>query len=368
MKRLGLSLCGGALLSVAAAMVSTVSYAEPAFSIKNKASPNEKVTSVEDVMKNQQSEFYDLEKRKYDLIEEAARSAYLDNYWLEKSTAEKKPVEEVRTEYFKKNVKVSDKEVKQALEQFKDHPQLSKLPKDQQEQQIRQYLEDRSQRKLIEDIVTAALNKGELKVLYPAPAEPVYNVGVSSTDHVRYSAEGNYTKPVGCSGDDCLITVIEYSEFQCPFCSKVLDDTKKIITEYKGKIRWVVRDFPLSFHDRARPAAIAAHCAGKQGKFWEMYNGLFATQQDLSDKKLKATAEKAGVKVADWEACVKAPAAVEASIDKNFTSGTSLGVSGTPAFFINGRKLSGALPYGEFKRVIEDEIKKNSEKKPAKKA
>jgi protein-disulfide isomerase len=131
-----------------------------------------------------------------------------------------------------------------------------------------------------------------------------------------------------------------------------------LLTDYKGKIRWTVRDFPLDFHARARPAAIAAHCAAKQGKYWHMYRSLFENQTKLSDADFKKYAGGIkGLDMAAWEKCVAAPADVLAIIDANMRTGSQNGVSGTPAFFINGRRLSGALPYEEFKRVIEDELK-----------
>ena len=149
---------------------------------------------------------------------------------------------------------------------------------------------------------------------------------------------------------------MEYSEFQCPFCSKVVPDTKRILAEYKGKIRWIVRDFPLSFHDRAKPAAIAAKCAAEQGKYWNMYSQLFDNQRNLGDSDLKSYADKIGLDKGKYDQCVANPGPMEAKIEKNMQTGMALGVSGTPAFFINGRRLSGAMPYSEFKRIIDDEL------------
>jgi protein-disulfide isomerase len=134
------------------------------------------------------------------------------------------------------------------------------------------------------------------------------------------------------------------------------------MTEYSGKVRWIVRDFPLSFHDRARPAAIAAKCAQNQGKYWEMYAALFDNQRDLSDKAFEDSAKKIKLDMDKWKQCVSSPAAVTALIDENFESGQKFGVTGTPAFFINGRRLSGALPYEKFKEIFDDELAKRGRK------
>ena len=324
---------------------------EPAFTIGGKT------TTLEAVYKEDQAAFFELEKKKYQQIEGIAKDRYLDYFWAKKAAAEGKSVAEAQKEYESKNIKISDKEAKETLERFKDHPSLKNLEPKEQNEQIRDYLYERARRDLYNGIVEAGLKKGELVISYPEPKEPVYQVTVRSDDHVRYGPNPDDTKPLGCKGDDCPITIVEYSEFQCPFCVRVLPDTKKVLTNYKGKVRWIVRDFPLSFHDRARPAAIAAHCAGNQDKFWQMYGALFDNQRNLGDEDLKKYAKGIGVDQKKWEKCVAESDSVEAVIDKNFQSGVSLGVTGTPAFFINGRRLSGALPFSEFERIIEEELK-----------
>jgi protein-disulfide isomerase len=317
---------------------------------------NGKATTVEEVAKQDQASFYDLDKKKFDLIDRIARDKYLEVFWANYAKEQNKSIAEAQKIYEEKNIKVSEKEVKETLDKFKDHPQLQKLEKKEQEKQIRDFLAERSRRELADGIIEAGIKKGDLVIVYPEPQEPVYNVPVTSDDVVRFGPESTDVKPVSCKADDCAITVVEYSEFQCPFCSKVVPDVKKLMAEYKGKIRWIVRDFPLSFHDRAKPAGIAAKCAAAQGKYWQMYSILFDNQRNLADADLKGYADKIGLDKGKFDSCFENPAPMEALIEKNFQSGVALGVSGTPAFFINGRRLSGAMPYGEFKRIIEDEL------------
>ncbi len=331
--------------------------AEVAFKIAGKA------TSIEEVAKEDQASFYELDKKRFELVDRFAKEKYLEYFWDQQAKESGKSVAEAKKAYEAKHLKISDKEVKETLDKFKDHPSLAKLEKKEQERQIRDYLADRSRRDMFENIILQAQKKGDLVIVMQEPEEPIYQVPVTADDVMRYGPDVNDVKPVGCKGDDCALTIIEYSEFQCPFCSKVLPDVKRILAEYKGKIRWAVRDFPLSFHDRARPAAIAAKCAAQQGKYWNMYQALFENQKNLADSDLKSYAEKIGLDKGKFEACFSKPQAVEAIIDRNFQSGAALGVSGTPAFFINGRRLSGALPYAEFKRVIEDELSGKRKKK-----
>ena len=321
---------------------------QPAYEINGK-----KVT-LEKVYQEDPSALYELDKKKFDLVDQRAKEAYFEFFWTQQASKSKKTVEEAIKDYEDANIKVSDKDVADTLEQFKDHPQVAKLSKEEQQQQVREYLKDRARRELNDSILAAALKKGELKVLYPEPKEPIFEVTVKDSDHTRFSPTSS--KPVKCKGNDCAITVVEYSEFQCPFCSRVLPDVKRVLADYKGKIRWIVRDFPLSFHDRARPAAIAAHCAGEQGKYWEMYTELFENQTALADEDLEKYAKNIKLDQKKYDKCIANPKSVERTIDENFESGVKLGVTGTPAFFINGRRLSGALPYSEFKRVIEEEL------------
>lgn len=324
--------------------------AQPAYKIGGK------VTTIGEVATMDQAAFYDVEKKKFELIDRIARDRFLENFWQNYAKEQGKSIPEAQKAYEQKNLKISEKEVQETLEKFKDHPSLQKLAKKDQDKQIRDYLLERGRREVYDGIIEAGLKKGDLVIMYPEPEEPIYVVTVNNDDHVRFGPEMTDTKPVSCKADDCAITIVEYSEFQCPFCSRVLPDVKKILAEYKGRIRWIVRDFPLSFHDRAKPAAIAAKCAAAQGKYWQMYSILFDNQRNLADTDLKSYADKIGLDKGKYDKCVAAPGAIEAQIENNFQTGSALGVSGTPAFFINGRRLSGAMPYSEFKRVIESEL------------
>ena len=316
-----------------------------------------KVTTVDQLMKEDQASFFELEDKKYKMIEQIASDRYLEFFWQQKAKQTGVSVEAARRAYLDKNSVVSDKEANETLEKFKDHPQLKKLEKAEQMKQVRDYLKDKSERDVLDGIIKSGQQKGELVLSYPKPKEPIYDVTVSDTDNVRFGPEASDVKPTGCSKQDCPITVVEYSEYQCPFCEKVMPDVKRVLADYKGKIRWVVRDFPLSFHDRARPAAIAAKCAGEQGKYWNMHLTLFENQRALADADLKTYAEKIGLDKAKFEQCIGNPGPRNEIIERNIASGMKVGVSGTPAFFINGRRLSGAMPYSEFKRVIDEELK-----------
>jgi protein-disulfide isomerase len=120
-------------------------------------------------------------------------------------------------------------------------------------------------------------------------------------------------------------------------------------------VRVVFRHFPLGFHDRAEPAAIAADCANEQGKFWEYHDKLFANQQKLDDASLKQYATELALDTEKFNACVDS-AKYKAEVQQDAKDGQAVGVTGTPAFFVNGRFLSGAQPFDAFKAIIDDEL------------
>jgi protein-disulfide isomerase len=323
---------------------------EPAFKVFGT------VVTMEQVAKEKQGDFFEMDRKKFDIVEGMAQSQFMQKFWEQKATDSKVSVEEARRAYMSKNVKISDKEVKEMSEKHKDNPQFAKFSKDEQQKQVRDYLTDRASRTVEADIIRQGMKSGDLVINFPQPVEPRFTLTLTDTDHTRFGPGADDTKTMGCDRKTCPITVVEYSEFQCPYCSKAMPAVKRVLADYRGKISWTTRDFPLSFHDRARPAAAAAHCAGDQGKFWHLYTSIFDNQGSLKDEDLKKYAYKAVPDKAKWDECFKNQAAKNAIIDASIESGMKVGVTGTPAFFINGRRLSGALPYEEFKRIIDEEI------------
>ncbi|MBU0554337.1 thioredoxin domain-containing protein [Myxococcota bacterium] len=157
---------------------------------------------------------------------------------------------------------------------------------------------------------------------------------------------------------DAPITIVEFADYECPYCVRAHPALNAVKTRYPGKIRVVFRDFPLSFHQKARPASIAARCAGQQGHFWRLHERFFSGESDLSPADIEATLK--GIKGFDMDkfAACQADPAIDAAIDADMALGQSLGVSGTPAFFINGVPLSGAQPAQAFFDIIDAELKR----------
>jgi protein-disulfide isomerase len=152
------------------------------------------------------------------------------------------------------------------------------------------------------------------------------------------------------------VTLVEFSDFQCPFCQRVEPTLKRLRETYGDKLRIVWKDFPLTqIHPQAFKAGEAGHCAGEQGKYWEYHDRLFENQQSLQPADLKKHAADQGLDAAKFAACLDSSKYGERVRD-GVSAGTLLGVNSTPTIFVNGRRLSGAQPYDVFVAVIDEEL------------
>lgn len=157
--------------------------------------------------------------------------------------------------------------------------------------------------------------------------------------------------------EDAPVTIVEFSEFQCTYCARVAPALQQLQARYGDQLRIVFRHFPLPSHKDAAKASEAALCAGEQQRFWEMHDALFANQSRLQLSDLRQRAEDLGLDLVRFDACLdsgKHAAKVQADV----AAGSRYGVTGTPAFFINGRSLVGAAPYESFVRLIDEELER----------
>ncbi len=159
------------------------------------------------------------------------------------------------------------------------------------------------------------------------------------------------------------VVLVEYLDFECEACGAYYPFTKQLTNEYGDKIAFVVRYFPLSGHKNSRTAAYAVEAAGKQGKFWEMYDVLFTKQSEWGEKQtadqnlFEKYAVEIGLDIPQWKKDVVNPE-VAKRVEDSFTEGESLSVQGTPTFFLNGKKIQSPKSYELFKKIIDAELKK----------
>ncbi len=155
---------------------------------------------------------------------------------------------------------------------------------------------------------------------------------------------------------DAPVTIVEFSDFECPFCKQASATMAAVMAKYPGKVRFVYRDFPLeTIHPLARGAALAGRCAREGGKFWEYHDVLFAQSPKLAPDDLKRYAAQVGLDAGKFDACL-ANRANETALQKDIDEGNALGITGTPVFYINGRTVRGAQRIDAFSRVIDDEL------------
>lgn len=187
-----------------------------------------------------------------------------------------------------------------------------------------------------------------------AAAQPADNNG--ATAPVR--AEITLTDQDHILGDkNAQVIMVVYSDFQCPYCQGHHSTLQNIVKKYGDKIALVYRNFPLSFHENAKSAALAAECASEQGKFWEYSDGLFANQDKLGDTFFNKLAADLKLDISKFSSCYTS-GKYNARVDADLAQGQTYGVSGTPATFINGTLVSGAIPQTQLEQVVDQELQK----------
>lgn len=259
------------------------------------------------------------------LIEQAAKKAGMSpDEFIRHETSAKPMTEADARKYYEDHKAQIQAQTKQSFDEIK--PQLIAALERQEQSQRREQM-------------MAKLRAGEpVKVLLVEP-----RVKVESGGHPWNG------------GKDAPVTVVEFSDFQCPFCRAAESSIKAIKEKYGDKIRLVYLDFPLGMHPHAMDAARAGRCAGEQGKFWQFHDAMFANQAKLAPADLKAQAKQLGLDTKAFDTCFDGNK-YDVPIHKDMSQGESLGVTATPTFFINGREVVGAQPPEKFEEVIDEEL------------
>ena len=157
--------------------------------------------------------------------------------------------------------------------------------------------------------------------------------------------------------DGAPITIVEFSDFQCPACGRAVPVVKRLLQQYQGKVRLVFRDFPLPMHPQAPRAAEAGRCAAEQGRFWEMHDRMFMNQQKLAPGDLKASATELGLDPARFGSCLDSGRHAS-SVQRAVAAAREIGVSSTPTFFVNGRMIVGGASYQNLAEVVDEELQR----------
>ncbi len=289
------------------------------------------------------AELADLEKKKFDLRRGALDQMIVQSLVKAEATKAGKTEEEfLRAEVDSKIAPPADADIQKVFDENK-----SKMPPDstleKMKPQIIAFMTNDQRRELAMKLFDELKKKANVQVMLKEP--PKQRVVVEATGPSK-------------GPNDARVTIVEFSDFQCPFCSRAVGTVDRVMQEYAGKVRLVFRQFPLDFHPMAPKAAEAALCAAEQGKFWEMHDTMFQNQQKLMPDDLKAHAKTLALDTKKFDECLTS-GKMAATVSKDMEAGKKAGVNGTPAFFINGVMLSGAQPFEEFKRAIDGELSPN---------
>jgi protein-disulfide isomerase len=237
-----------------------------------------------------------------------------------------------------------------AIDQFYEENKAripANMTKEQVAPQIREYLGQQLRAEATEDFYKALEKKHNASFL----VEPL-RATVAPTG----PAKGPASAPV---------TIVEFSDFQCPFCRTFNPTLDKVRKEFGDKVRIVFRQYPLTqIHPQAQKAAEASLCADDQGKFWEMHDAMFAAQTGLAPEQLKAKAVELKLDATKFNACLDSGKYAQ-RVNDDLRAGAQAGVSGTPATFVNGRFLNGAVPYEDMAELIREELSRAGGKPPS---
>lgn len=289
-----------------------------------------------------ESDVYDAEMKVFEIKFGKLQAMLLEKFMNQDPNKKGLTNDEFLNKYIAKDLKVSDAEIEKFIKE-------RQIPKDQVNPEIRerikQYLEVESKKLAVDKWIADKTKKSPVEVYIKKPQRPVFDVNIKDAP----------TK----GGSDAKVTIVEYSDFQCPFCSKASTTVAAIEKKYGNKVKVAFKNFPLPFHSQARLAAEAALCANEQSSnlFWKMHDSMFADQSKLDKDNLMASAKKIGAKEAEFKACLEATK-FKAVIDADMAQGQKLGIKSTPTFFVNGKLVSGAQPLEVFSEVIDEELAK----------
>lgn len=289
-----------------------------------------------------ESDVYDAEMKVFEIKFGKLQAMLLEKFMNQDPNKKGLSNDEFLDKYIAKGIKITDAEIEKFIIE-------RKIPKDQVNPEIRerikQFLEVESKKLAVDKWIGEKTKKTPVEVYLKKPQRPVFDVNVKDAPFK--------------GGSDAKVTIVEYSDFQCPFCSKAALVMGEIEKKYGNKVKIVFKNYPLPFHSQARLAAEAALCAGEQAPkfFWKMHDAMFADQTKLDNENLISSAKKIGVKEAEFKACLLATKH-KAVVDADMAEGQKLGLKSTPTFFINGKLVSGAQPQEVFSEIIDEELAK----------
>ena len=289
-----------------------------------------------------ESELYEAESKVFEIKFNKLKTILLQKYMDKDSRKAGLSNDEFLNKYISKDVKISEKEIEAFI---KDQNIPAEHINPQVREKIKNYLEMERKKEAVDVWLAEQTKKTPVEIFMQKPRRPTFPVEVGNAPFA--------------GGKDAKVTIVEFSDFQCPFCAKGADLLKEIKKKYGDKVKVSFKNFPLPFHNHAEGAAVAGQCANEQsmGAFWKMHDEMFANQESLDAEGLKKLAQKSGLKMDEFNKCV-AENKYLAQVRADMEEGRKLKVKSTPTFFVNGQLINGAQPIDVFSEIIDEELAK----------
>jgi len=298
--------------------------------------------SEAELYKGVEGELYEAELKVYEIKMNKLRAVVLEKFMTADPRKKGISNDEFLEKYIAKSIKVTKNQVEKFI---KKRGIPDQHINDQMRDRIKKFLIIEGKKEAVEVWIAGETKKNPVEVYIKRPTRPVFEVPQGDSPFWGNS--------------DAKVTIVEYSDFQCPFCAKgkeIVDGLKK---KYGKKIKVVFKNFPLPFHNNAKTAAVASLCANEQGSkyFWKMHDHMFENQTLLDRKELKKAAKKLGLKTAKFNECLEKEKYL-ATVNKEMDEGRNIGVKSTPTFYVNGQLVNGAHPLEVFSEIIDEELSK----------
>ncbi|MCO4753222.1 MAG: DsbA family protein [Bacteriovoracaceae bacterium] len=294
----------------------------------------------DELNKGIESDLYDLEKKIFETKMNKLKSLIIEKLMAQDPAKKGLTNDEYMDKHIAKNVKVSESDITNFVKE-------KNIPKEQVNAQIKErirgYLIAEKKKEAVESWLGKKTKGAGIEVYLDKPRRPSFDVEIG--------------KAPTMGPENAPVTIVEFSDFQCPYCSKAAETVEQVKKEYGNKVRIVFKQYPLPFHSQAKLAANAALCAWEQKpeNFWKMHDKFFADQSKLGRADLIASAKSVGVNEGEFTKCLDGGKFMS-MVEKDIQQGKDLGVKSTPTFFVNGKLLQGAQPFEMFKELIDEEL------------
>lgn len=287
-----------------------------------------------------ESELFEAESKVFEIKFNKLKSMLLQKYMDKDSRKKGLSNDEFLEKFIAKDVVISEKQVDAFI---KDQNIPAEHINPQVREKIKNYLGMEKKKEAVDKWIAEQTKKAPVEVYIPKPRRPTFPVEAGNAPFA--------------GGKDAKVTIIEFSDFQCPFCAKGADLLRDLKKKYGDKIKVAFKNFPLPFHNHAEGAGVAGLCANEQGSenFWKMHDEMFSNQDALDPEGLKKSAKKIGLKMDAFEKCLSENKYLN-QVKADIEEGRRAKVKSTPTFFINGQLVNGAQPIEVFSEVIDEAL------------